>query len=270
MPKLNIPTDDFKGGRGVALASRQGLDPQIVLSCLETPGISAASLQFDALSENRLKRFLKSRPGFKLHAGRAFDQPLSRNILSGTRKMREDFVREFSELFVVCAGLGFASVTLDLGLDSVLDDPEAALDARAIVRGLAPALVSSGASLLLPFRVPSPRMASLKMAAFIRDCMVPGVKVALEAHPHELPRGFAPSDEIRGLEFDVATISFLFRAESGNRLLKAHVEPWFKLLSAYGFQGSLLISPQSEDARNLPAECAEQLKLLRGREEMLI
>lgn len=258
MLKLKAPESSLakaKLGLSVAWSS---LDSHSIVEALELPGLDAAGIPAEALSDTALKKLRNKRPSLELHAGRIIDQSVSQNILYAPQKMREAFSSQVSKLLESAGKRGFASASLDLGLDGSLGDKQLRESAIALLKSLGPALLKCGVKLALPCRAPSLVGDSYpaELAEFIADCMTPNIKASLEIHPHDLHPGFKPSELIRGLEFDIATATLMFSSDAGNRLVKAHIEPWAALLSSYGFKGPYLLCPKSGERSRLPAECA--------------
>ena len=264
MLKLNSETSFSVAKLGISLAWSSGMDSHSTIDCIELPGLEAAGIPAETLSDAALKKFHHRHPDFPLHAGRIIDQTLSQNILYAPKKMREDFARQLASLLSSAAARGFASASLDLGLEGSMEDKNLRQAAISIIRELAPTLIKAPLKLALPCRVPSLTKENYPaaLAEFIKDCMIPGVKVSLEVHPHELPADFSAAAQIRGIEFDLALVTLMFSADSGNRIVRAHLEPWISLLGAYGFKGPYLICPKSGDRTRLPAECETLAKLI--------
>ena len=245
--------------------SWSGLDSNALSECLGLPGIEAAGIQVDSLSADALSKLRSERHGFVLHAGRLLDQSVSENILYAPQKMREAFAEKISALLMLAKTNGFACASLDIGLEQSLADSKLRQTALELFRRMIPALLKSGVKLALPCRVPSLSRESYpgELALFIKDCMVPGLKVSLELHPHELQQGFDPAPLIKGLEFDIASVILMYNADNGT-LVKAHIEPWVTMLLRYGFKGPYLACPKSGAKSRLPAECISLAKLLSG------
>ncbi len=245
--------------------STAGLEEQALADCLELPGFDAVELPLEALPQrNGSKRLDKSLSSLCCHAGRIMDHSVSHNILSAPQGMRESFAAQASALIESAASSGFAGAVLDLGLEAALDDDGAKRRAVSLVKALGPSLLESAPfTLSLPCRAPSLVRPGFpeRLARFISDCMIPGVKALLEIHPHDLAAGFAPADSARHLEFHVAAAAFLFNADSGNRLVKAHLAPWIDHLGAFGFKGPYFLCPKSGDRRRIASECEALSKL---------
>jgi hypothetical protein len=248
---------------GISLAW-SGMDSHAIADCLELPGLDALAIPSEALPNATLKSYLEKRPEAQLHAGRIIDQAVSQNILYAPKGMRDSFSRQVASLLAAAEERGFSSASLDLGLESALDDAHLRSSAIAMIRSLAPILLKGELKLLLPCRAPSLGKASYPalLADFIKDCMTPRVKMSLELHPHELLPDFQPSAHVRGAEFDIALATLMFNADAGNRLVKAHIEPWISYLAPYGFKGPFLLCPKSGERSRLPTECEALARLI--------
>lgn len=263
MPNTDTTEPVIEAKLGISLAW-SSLDSHHLQEAFELPGLDDAGLPAEALSDAAMKKLRLRHPNLALHAGRIIDQSVSQNILSAPKGMREAFAKQVAKQLESAARRGFASASLDLGLETAMNDKEPRDRAITIIRSLAPTLLRCKIHAALPCRAPSLAGDNYPaaLADFIKDCMTTGLKAALEVHPHDLHPGFNPVPLIRGLEFDIATATLMFGVDTGNRLVKAHIEPWATLLKRYGFKGPILLCPKSGDRTRLPAECVALASLI--------
>jgi len=263
MLKFNQSASLAKAKLGFSL-SWSGMDAAALSESFSLPGIDALELPLETIPQKRMDKLYATHPELRLHGGRLIDKSISQNLTMAPLKMQRSFAGQAVKIIERAKANGFSTVSLDLGLESALGDPELRQKALELIRLLAPALLKSNLVLELPCRVPSlvaPGWPA-QLALFIKDCMVPGVKASLEVHPHELQPDFQPQALIRGLEFDVSSVILMYNVDSGNRIVKAHLEPWAALLARFGFYGPYLLCPKSNDRSRLPAECVSLANLL--------
>ena len=154
--------------------------------------------QLDAMSVFRREALLERFP--VVHGGNLMDKSLSRNIISAPVKIQDDFVAESARLLkMIAAQYRLHTVALDLSAGSAIADPVQKEALRRILRRLYPFLLENGQTLLLPFRLPVlGGCSAAELASFLRETMIPSIKVRLDIYPHELKKNSDPR-EIGGI-----------------------------------------------------------------------
>lgn len=218
--------------------------------------------QLDAMSVFRLEALLERFP--VVHGGNLMDKSLSRNIISAPVKIQDDFVAESARLLkMIAAQYRLHTVALDLSAGSAIADPVQKEALRRILRRLYPFLLENGQTLLLPFRLPVlGGCSAAELASFLRETMIPSIKVRLDIYPHELKKNSDPREIAGNLRFETRSVIFCYDADGGNRLLRAHLVPWLKYFALNAFYGPYFVCPFSQEYRLSPLEAESYSKLV--------
>jgi hypothetical protein len=100
------------------------------------------------------------------------------------------------------------------------------------------------------------------MLTELRNIMHPQIHLAVNIHPHELPRDFSPSELFRWLKFEAELVRFIYEPETGNKLVRAPLLPWMDYFQQINFKGAILFCPRiTDDLELLEAEMFDLLKL---------
>ena len=199
-----------------------------------------------------------------VHGGNLMDKSLSRNIISAPVKIQDDFVAESARLLkMIAAQYRLHTVALDLSAGSAIADPVQKEALRRILRRLYPFLLENGQTLLLPFRLPVlGGCSAAELASFLRETMIPSIKVRLDIYPHELKKNSDPREIAGNLRFETRSVIFCYDADGGNRLLRAHLVPWLKYFALNAFYGPYFVCPFSQEYRLSPLEAESYSKLV--------
>ena len=246
-------------------AAKTNLPASRLSEAAECRNFEALEIQhelFDSLPAHRREEWKKR---FRIiHAGSLTARSLSFSITSAPEKIRAGFVEESAWLLhSIAAKHGFRIAALDLPAGAVVADPAQKKILRRILEKLHPVLRENGQTLLLPFRLPvSGGCSPLEFAAFLRESMIPQVKVHLEIHPHELRKDFDPRAVAGNLRFETRAVTFCYDADCGNRLLRQHLAPWLKYFALNAFYGPYFVCPFSQEYRLSPLEAESYSKLV--------
>ncbi len=237
---------------GMALG-RMNLPLLNVRDFLDIPSFDALEIPaecFDASASDLLRKLNPARFSC-VHCGSILERRLCRNVPYCGKALREEFIHEAGRVLERIASVSpVRTAAFGCGMNTVLENEEASRNAEEIIRKLSPMLLRRGMTLLLPFRVPSQTdVRPEDMMRFLRNCLVPPVKVCLEIHPHELPRDFSPPEYAGLLRFETQSVMFVYDADSGNRLVPGHILPWIEYLDPVGMDGPFFSCPQSQDQR---------------------
>lgn len=231
---------------------------------LDVPGFTAAEIQHELLfSDDAMEKKVFTDRFKSVHAGSIIDRSLSSYVLSASRSIQDDFVAECEKVMEKLARRGLRSMTMDFGMNTVLASPELRSGALEILRRLAPGLVRLKITLMLPFRIPA--LTSVRpadMSAFLRESMIPNLKVSLDIHPHELHSDFTVKDAAGTLPYEARSVFFTYDADCGNRLMKQHLQPWFDAFAFIGFRGPYFLCPYSKNHRLSVPEAESFIKLV--------
>jgi len=185
-----------------------------------------------------------------IHCGGLLEYQLTRNIPLCGRSIQDRFISEAVIVLnrLAASGIGFAA--LEFAMNDVLGSKTETENVRYILKKLAPVLREFEITLLLPFRIPVQSDSEAEaMMKFLRDSLVPDVKVRLDIHSHALPRNFTPEKTAGLLRYETKSLMFVYDADSGNRLMPNHVIPWISYMEEVGVNGPFLVSPQSHNQR---------------------
>lgn len=232
-------------------AARTNLPVSRLCECADLKYFEAIELhreQYDALPDAERAAFLQR---FKiLQAGSILETPLAYNILSAPESMQKDFVRTVAAALRGFAKAGIECGTLHFSVASALEDPVRRKSLERILRHLAPVLQETSRTVLLPVRIPSQKEDGIAvLSAFLRERMIPNLKVRLDLYPHEMARDFDPVRLAGTLRLETRSVLFCYNADCGNRLVRAHLMPWLRYFALVSFTGPFLVCPFSRDNR---------------------
>lgn len=162
----------------------------------------------------------------EIHAGPLMERTVTDAVLRGNFRQRMEYAEEAVRILNGLAGAGIRDIALDCTLTDILCNAETEEALRLILRLLAPALLKNGQTLLLPWRIPS-AVPPQEMTRFLRDTLLPCVKVRLETHPCEMdmPVNTACAG---ALLRETECFCFLFDADCGAHIVRNHILPWLK------------------------------------------
>lgn len=248
IPSLN---DYYRKIRFGLAAGRMNLAPEQMADCTEQPNFSAVELPcdyFTSLSEPARK---KIRDRFAMvHCGNLFAKELTSLLPMAGKNIQRDFIRSCRTFLPRLASAGIRCCALDFSLTQVLADDLQRTALSRLLRQLHPVLHESGMTVLLPVRLPLPDLLlKEKVSAFLRDLMIPGLKLRLEIYPHQLKPDFKPEVIAGTFRLETASVLFCCNADSGNRLLRVHLTPWLRYFSLTAFPGPFLFCPFSQNNR---------------------
>ncbi|MBO4631958.1 MAG: hypothetical protein J5858_08555, partial [Lentisphaeria bacterium] len=161
------------------------------------------------------------------------------------------------EFIHTCAGIfrdlissGIRYCALDFSLLQLLENDSGLRQVRLLLRQLHPVLQETGMTVLLPVRLPLPDSGlCVKITDFLRSEMIPNLKLRLEIHPHEFKQDFCPEEAAGTFRLETRSVLFCCNADSGNRILRAHLSPWLRYFSLTGFPGPYFFCPFSQNNR---------------------
>lgn len=218
--------------------------------------------QLDAMSVFRREQLLERYR--VLHTGNLMDLSLCRNLVAAPKPIQDSFIDEAARILKQLKDLyQIKTVTLDLSIGNALGDSGWRAVVARILRKLHPYLLENGQTVLLPFRIPVLSGCDAEQfAAFLRELMIPNVKVRLDIYPHELKKNPDPHTVAANLRFECRSVMFCYDADSGNRLLRAHLAPWLKYFALNAFRGPFFVCPFSQEHRLSPQEAESYSKLV--------
>lgn len=230
-----------------------------VFSAIELP---AETLELKEAS-SLLARVLRSHR--LVQTGSIIDSDVARNLPFASESLFQEFAAYTEKLLMLFHSIGIRTVTFDPRMNDILDDERALNSMLRLLRLIAPVLNRTGITLLLPFPLPCPdSVRPMRLIRFLRESMIPELKVRLDINPHEIPRSQTVPSTLAGtLLLEVRSILFRYDADSGNILLADHLLPWLEAMNHYGFDGSWLAAPASSGAGRLPAETESFSKLIK-------
>lgn len=246
-------------------AARTGLPPSRLSECADLKFFEAIELhreQYEAIPHAERAAFHQR---FNvIQAGSILETPLAYNILNTAESMQMDFVRTVAAAIRGLAGAGIECGTLHFSIVSALEDPARRKALARILHQLAPVLQETSRFLLFPVRIPSQKEEGVEViSSFLREMMIPNLKVRLDLYPHEMAHDFDPVKLAGTLRLETRSVLFCYNADCGNRLVRAHLMPWLRYFSLVSFTGPFLVCPFSRDNR-LAAVEGESFSKLAG------
>lgn len=266
-----VLSDYVRRARFGLAADRLGLSGPLLEECVDQKYFAAAEMPLEywsGLTEARRERLgERFRP---VQCGNLLPPSLAALIPEAAPRLRRDFVRVCGQLFRRLETLDVTCGALDFSLNAGLQNEPQRQKLASLLRELHPLLLATGRTLLLPLRLPSADTeTALKAAAFLRELMISGLKLRLDLHPHALKRGFNPVELAGTLRLETRSVMFCVNADSGNKLLSAHILPWLEYFAPTGFSGPYLFCPfsygnrlaaaESENCSRLTEELAESV-----------
>ena len=252
-PIKNIPSlnDYYRRIHFGLAAGRMNLAAEQLADCTEQPNFSAVELPFDYFSALSAPAREKLRKHFQMvSCGNLFAKELTSMLPMADKNIQRDFIRACRVRIPELAAAGIHCCALDFSLIQVLGDEMQRKALSQILRQLHPILHDSGMTVLLPVHLPLPDPGiKAQVTAFLRDQMIPGLKLRLEIYPHQLKPDFKPEDIAGTFRLETASVLFCCNADSGNRLLRVHLTPWLRYFALTGFPGPFLFCPLSRNNR---------------------
>lgn len=259
--KRTVPAvAEFAAGSAFGMAYAAASVPASKLAdCLAFPDkFSAIELPAEMLELKEasylLARVLRS---YKLvQTGSIIDSNVARNLPFSSESLFQEFAAYTEKLLTLFHSIGIRTATFDPYMNNILGDERALNSMQRLLRLIAPVLNRTGITLLLPFSLPCADSAQpVRLIRFLRESMIPELKVRLDINPHEIPRSLTVPSTLAGtLLLEVRSILFRYDADSGNILLADHLLPWLEAMNHYGFDGSWLAAPVSLGAGRFPVE----------------
>ena len=244
-------------------SARLELTPERLAECADRKTFQAAELPFEYLAGLPEHELEKLRKRYRLlHCGNLLAPSLTTLILDAGKNMQREFVRTCAGLFRRMAELQLPAGALDFSLVQTLRDDERRKIFFGLLRKLHPALQETGITLLLPVHLPLPDPAwKVKITGFLRETMIPRLKLRLEIWPHELKQDFSPEDLAGTFRLETGSVLFCCNADCGNRLLRQHLTPWMRYYALTGFPGPYLFCPFSQSNRLAAVESEQYSRL---------
>ena len=244
-------------------SARLELAPERFAECADRKNFQAAEMSFEYLSGLPDREMEKLRKRYRLlHCGNLLAPSLTTLILDAGKNMQREFVRTCAGLFRRMAELQLPAGALDFSLVQTLQDDERRKILSGLLRKLHPAMQETGITLLLPVRLPLSDPAwKEKITGFLRETMIPHLKLRLEIYPHELKQNFSPEALAGTFRLETGSVLFCSNADAGNRLLRQHLTPWMRYYALTGFPGPFLFCPFSQDNRLAAAESESYSRL---------
>ena len=246
-------------------AGRLDLPPALIGECTDRRNFDAAELPYEYWSglPSEVKTRLKKRFPV-LHCGNFFASGLTELITGADKNLRNQFIRVCSGILCELAAEGIQYGALDFSLTQLLQDERRLEIVTGLLRKLHPVLLETGVTLLLPVRLPLPDpLLKEKITRFLRDEMIPNLKLRLEIYPHQLKPDFKPEDVAGTFRLETRSVLFCCNADTGNRIVRAHLTSWLRYFALNAFPGPYLFCPFSRENRLAAAE-SEALSKLTG------
>ena len=252
-PIKNIPSlnDYYRRIHFGLAAGRMNLAAEQMADCVEQPNFSAVELPCDYFSALSAPAREKLRKRFQMvHSGNLFAKELTSMLPMADKNIQRDFIRACRVRMPELATAGIRCCVLDFSLIQVLGDEMLRKALSQILRQLHPILHDSGMTVLFPVHLPLPDpKIKEQVTSFLREQMIPGLKLRLEIYPHQLKPDFKPEDIAGTFRLETASVLFCCNADSGNRLLRVHLTPWLRYFALTGFPGPFLFCPFSQNNR---------------------
>ena len=192
--KRTVPAvAEFAAGSAFGMAyAAAGVPASKLADCLAFPDkFSAIELPAETLELKEasylLARVLRS---YKLvQTGSIIDSDVARNLPFSSESLFQEFAAYTEKLLTLFHSIGIRTVTFDPHMNNVLGDERALNSMLRLLRLIAPVLNRTGITLLLPISLPCADSAQpVRLIRFLRESMIPELKVRLDINPHEIPR----------------------------------------------------------------------------------
>ncbi len=231
---------------GIAF-SRIGAEPAAIADFLPCQELDVLELPWEAVGSPVHQEAQKRNR--QVICGSIADARLSAAILRGDRKMRSSFAGQLRNAVAGLAANNIRTATLDCPVSDIIAE-SLAPELRELLLETAPALLKHDFTLLLPHAVPSVQLPE-KVMQLLRNTLIPNVKLNLNVFPWQLPRDCDVKKEAGLLGYETRVLTFRYDADSGQKLLPAHLESWLSVLPA---ETRILFAPFSLRNRMLQTE----------------
>lgn len=253
--------------------SRIGMPPAAIGDYLGFSTFSAIELPWEVFSgsEPESAALLKDvrRSGKTIICGSVMDSRLSRGIIFAEDKFQKDFSRQLVHALQFLASCGIRTATLDCPLENILSSEDAQKDMHEILLGAAPVIIKEKMTLLIPCTIPAAGPLSNALR-FMRNTMIPGVKLKLEIMPWHPDFAKKTIDDLLGsLLLETGSVIFRYDADCGNRIMKEQVKPVLTALKRVNYTGTVLLAPMSQGNRMTYAEACQFSGIVEELEEII-
>lgn len=219
---------------------------------LEYPHFSALELPLDLFLQEDSDFFdrIPNDKYYAVHCSNIMDRELSEKICFENETLQKDFIDKAENVLKKICERNCHTVTFSCDMEQIFSDPSAEKTLTALLHRLAPVLLQYKMTLLLPFRIPACSTERItQMNRFLRNCMIPNVKLQLEIYPYDSDIADPSSVVSNGLFFEARSLIFFYDADCGNRITKNVVRAWINTLDRYCFSGPVFLAPYSQRHR---------------------
>mgnify|MGYP003321588241 CR=1 FL=1 len=158
-----------------------------------------------------------------LICGGIMEERLTCEIPFADEKMRQHFTQQLISALKKLSQVHVYIASLECPLENIIGDETATASLQEILRAVAPILISENMILLLPLRMPS--NIAPDVVKFLRDTMIPNIKLRLDIHPWDLHSVKNPEIMAGRLNFETKVITFRYDADCGYKIKKTHLAP---------------------------------------------
>ncbi len=198
-----------------------------------------------------------------LHTGSFLDDAVAKNLPYASESIHAEFRSYSGQILTAARQAGLETLTFDPNLNQILDEEMAKNALIRLLKDIAPILLNLNITLLFPFSFPPKSTDSIKnLSAFLRNVMIPQVKLRLDVYPHLLKPTDHPVLQAKHLFTEVRAVFFRYNADSGNVLVPEHLEPWITEFAKKGFYGPYFAAPQTNRPELMEHESAAFLRVL--------
>ena len=241
--------------------SQIGRAPGEIRDFLLFPEFDAAELPWEVFTSAPQLLKTAQKKKMDLLCGSVTDPQLSRMIAFAEEKMQRDFAGQLRNALTFLAEKDIRTATLACPLNDILGDPDAEQALRSILLGAAPVLQEKSMTLLLPLTIQSADGAlAMPAAKFLRDTLLPGIKLRLDIYPWNLPPKSDPRKAAGLLGYETRVLTFRYDADCGNRIKTDFLENWLPFLA---LKSTVLLAPFSLRNRMAMAEGEQFAGILR-------
>ena len=233
------------------------------------PGIVADNLKYIEINGEEMLNFYETFKNFRRRtfAVRDIINPITtRSVWEATAAIKADFYNHFNTLSGRSLRQGCRFITLDLDL-TVNYAPENDQRERLLrsFKGLYRGLMENNLILLMPLRFPAADSRDTWgiTRRFLFDSLNDRVKIVLDVHPHEISDPVKVREILQKIKMQLRMIRLVYEPETGNRIIKPHIEMCLNHSIVYPSAVPFLFAPQLRNGNAAIAEI-EYLNQLAG------
>lgn len=262
---------DFRSKKFGMASGRMNFPTASINDFLEFHEFNAIELPVSFFEDGNsvIHRKIRQNNFLEIQAGGLLDRELTKHIPFANEKLRLEYAEQCTEKMNDLFSCGIMTAAVECPLRSLLENTAAPAreNMLEILRIIARRSYAAGQTILVPYWIPGPadvpEYPSL-IGKFLRDTMMPNVKLRLDIHVHEMEPDADPRQILGYLGREVRSAVFVYDADDDIKFTEADLLPWIEVLDENGYDGPYLLCPNSVRHRMAYPEAKNYAKMISG------